>query len=72
MEQKPHNCVTSQYKIVVLGIPVSMSVTARQQIRLLYGLFNIDLFIKITRHKGKLPKKDRLAINPKEVFMSVL
>ena len=53
------------------GIPVSISVTARLQIRISYGLFNIDRFINITRHSSKLPKKERLAINPKEVFIKV-
>ena len=64
-------CMRNYQKKKKFPIPVNMSVTARLKIRILYGLFNIDRFINITRHRSRLPKKERLVISPKEVFIKV-
>ena len=50
---------------------MSISVTARLQMRILYGFANIDRFINMTKQRSRFPGKDILAIIPKEVFIKV-
>ena len=61
-----------QWKGKTTNLPVSMSVTAKLNIRTLYGLASIDLLLKITTHIRRLPTKDNNAMNAHTAAISEL